>query len=717
MTTEPPKYLSVFTPSQTNPEDLEAIFVQRQDYLKDAIERIKESATTGNKHHQLIVGQRGSGKTNLVTLLVYRLEQDQTLKEQLQIAWLNEDETSVKFLDILLRIYQALNKRYPKYYPQNTLEEAYEKTEKQAQDYLATSIASSLNQNKKTLLIIIENLDAVFESIGDQGQKQLRAYIQENPHFSIFATAQKLIDNLTNRKDPFFGFFQTEHLQPLNEQEATQLISNIADLQHKPKVTAFLKTPKGQARIKALHHLSGGNHRMYIVLSQFINQDSIDALVPPFLKMVDELTPYYQERLRWLPPQQRKIIEQLSNSRTTMTVTQLAKRLFASNQTTSKQLQELRNKGYVQSHKDGRESHYEISEPLMRICTEVKENQRNEPLAILIDFIRAWYDSQDLNERLKNKAISTTAKYYLEAALEKSMSLERKINKQLTLTDKSLAKTLNSYDTKQSEVEAFDEKIADLTQVIELKDAPVEQVAIALLYRGVSYGQLGETDKEIADYTQVIELKDAPVEQVAIALVGRGIGFFGKKEYVLASQDLRAIILNYTSHYEQVQLAYMCLAELELIQMHWTEALQCITEGLKVMLDDNDSSRYNSQDIIGALFTTTQATQERTERITEMLQIYKNHEQALASLGSGLVEHLGSLFQADELPFKDNLESWLVAWQAASKDIEGLSVAMRIFEVGVEFLKSKGKHEGVLYTLVETERSILRQALGLDEAS
>lgn len=39
-------FLSVFTPSRTLPEDLEAIFVQRQAMLDDAVQRIRESAAS-----------------------------------------------------------------------------------------------------------------------------------------------------------------------------------------------------------------------------------------------------------------------------------------------------------------------------------------------------------------------------------------------------------------------------------------------------------------------------------------------------------------------------------------------------------------------------------------------------------------------------------------------------------------------------------------------
>ena len=58
--------------------------------------------------------------------------------------------------------------------------------------------------------------------------------------------------------------------------------------------------------------------------------------------------------------------------------------------------------------------------------------------------------------------------------------------------------------------------------MIELPDAPVVWVALALCYRGVRHGQQGNAAGEIADYTAAIELPNAPVEEVARALCNRG---------------------------------------------------------------------------------------------------------------------------------------------------------------------------------------------------
>jgi len=406
--------ISVFTPSRSNPEDLEAIMVQRHDLLTDAVERIEESASTDNKHHLLFVGPRGTGKTHLMTLLVHRL----STTPNLRIAWLNEDETSTTLIEFLLRIYTALQKRYPLGFSADDVDPIYDLPPADAERELIQVLLEKLQS--KSLLVVVENLDALFEGLGKEGQQKLRAFIQEHPVLSIVATAQRLVEGISKRSNAFFGFFQVENLKPLTVEEAAELLSNIARHREEQELADFIQTSVGLSRIRALHHLSGGNHRIYIVLSQFITSKTIDLLVEPFAKMIDEMTPYYQERIRWLPPQQRKIVEFLCNVDRPATVKQIARRLFTSNQAISSQLKDLKGKGYVQAAQRGRESLYEITEPLMRICVEVKENQNSEPLKILVDFLRVWYDGVELSSLLEGCKSSNSEYAYLKSAISKN---------------------------------------------------------------------------------------------------------------------------------------------------------------------------------------------------------------------------------------------------------------------------------------------------------
>lgn len=570
-------FLSVFTPSRTAPEDLEAIFVQRHALLADAVERVRESADSGHKHHLLFVGPRGTGKSHFLTLLVHRVGLNDSLQESLRIAWLNEDETSTTLLELLRRIYLALSKRYPGDYRTDDLEPIYDLDAEAAERLLARLLLEKLAG--KTLLVALENLDALFEGLGKTGQQRLRAFIQEHPVMTIVATAQRLVDDVSKRNSTFFGFFQTEMLAMLSVEEAAELLSKIAALNRQTKAAAFLRSPTGRSRVRALHHLSGGNHRVYLVLSQFITGDNIDALVEPFAKMVDEMTPYYQERIRWLPAQQRKIVEFLCSRERPTPVKDMARHLFASQQTISSQLKDLRAKGYVQSAQRGRESLYEIAEPLMRICVEIKENQSPGPLRLLVDFLRVWYDGVQLDERLSACGEGSLARNYLQAAIDRNSVLGNlreqllvedfrselndeqrevwmtiienaaKLSEELALACGELAKGnhelgINILEEMCRETDKYPQLVIEVTYafaameyfefgqieagiqmvegLFELPNASGELLSIALNTRGSTYERLGMTEKALKDYSHVIELDDIALEQTAKALLKRG---------------------------------------------------------------------------------------------------------------------------------------------------------------------------------------------------
>ena len=128
--------------------------------------------------------------------------------------------------------------------------------------------------------------------------------------------------------------------------------------------------------------------------------DELDELVQAFMHTLDELTPYYQARMKELSGQQRKIVEFLVAYRGAAPVKQIAKSCFITQQTCSSQLKLLKEKRYVRSIEQGRESYYELCEPLMRLCMEVKK-QRGEPLSLFVEILRIWYTEDELKNWLQ----------------------------------------------------------------------------------------------------------------------------------------------------------------------------------------------------------------------------------------------------------------------------------------------------------------------------
>lgn len=260
-----------------------------------------------------------------------------------------------------------------------------------------------------------------------------------------------------------------------------------------------------------------------------------------FDKLLDELTPYYQQRIDWLPGQQRKLVEYLCRSEGPVPVKDMSRRLFMSQQTASRQLKELRDKGYVISHSRGRESLYELAEPLMRLCVEVKENRR-QPVRLVVRFLRVWYTDDELR-RFEKSSVGAS---YIEAALcekaesysaEAASSIGVKGAEQIMLPTMEVAwKHFVSNDFKAALVE--------LSNLIESATDTAEMGA-ALLNRGITYGALGETEQAISDYTLVAEMSDVPSDIKADLFFNRSLIHDQQDHHKEAMADLdEAVRLN-----------------------------------------------------------------------------------------------------------------------------------------------------------------------------
>jgi tetratricopeptide (TPR) repeat protein len=209
-----------------------------------------------------------------------------------------------------------------------------------------------------------------------------------------------LFDGVKHSNNPFYDFFDLHELDEFKLDDAVALLNHIAKLEGNNDLASFIQSPTGRDRIKVVHYLSGGSPRVYIVFSAFLmTPESLDKLVEPFMEMLDSLTPYYQDRMKYLSNQQRKIVDFLCDRGGAAPVKEIAKRCFIEQRTVSSQLKDLRDKGYVKTEEIGRESWYELREPLMRFCLEVKK-QRNQPIRLIVDFIRVWYTRKELQQRL-----------------------------------------------------------------------------------------------------------------------------------------------------------------------------------------------------------------------------------------------------------------------------------------------------------------------------
>ena len=392
---------SRYSPGNMDRESLEAVFVGRDDVMEDVLSRVATSIRGPQKHYILLVGPRGSGKTHLLALAYHRLMESfdpDDAGDTVAIALLNEEEWGVaSYLDLVVRILRALAEESPELNAE--IADIYERFSKDPVDAEAFAVRLLRRHAEgKTLLLLCENLMDLFQGLGDEGQKRWRAAIQEDGNWAIVATTPQLFAALTLQENPFYGFFAVRALEKIDLDTGINLLAKKAIHEDKSDLADFLRTPLGRARARAVHHLAAGNHRAYVVLFDFLDKESLDDLIGPFMHMVDDLTPYYQDKMRQLPPAQRKIIEFLCLNGTPATVKEISTSCLMSQQTAAKQIGELETARFVSRNRSGRNTFCELSEPLMRICIEVKDN-KTQHFRLFVEFLRYWFTARELQER------------------------------------------------------------------------------------------------------------------------------------------------------------------------------------------------------------------------------------------------------------------------------------------------------------------------------
>lgn len=697
-----------FSPSRTDPELLEAIFVQREALLVDLLERVTESATTASKHHVLLIGPRGFGKTHLITLLNHRLSKDAAMSDRICVAWLLEDETITSFVQLLKRIYEVLAQQYPTEFPLDWLHDLLPESPKQIQRQLEAKLVACFAN--RTLLLCIENLDLLFSGLGTSGQHDWRAFLQEHPFTTIIASTQRLFADVKSREKPFFGFFSPVPLEPLSVSDAVELLRRVAANRKATDLVAFLDSAEGRSRVRALHHLAGGNHRIYVVLSGFISRDSLDELVGPFQKMADDLTPYYQERLRWLSPQQRQIVEYLCSEDYSCVPKQIARQLLATESTISSQLKKLLEIGYVLRSEAGRESRYELAEPLMRLASEVKEQQRR-PLQLLVNFLRVWYRPEALPE-LMRRAGSDSLRRHIAAAIEDAKTnsdpririlvdaiekarAEGKVRELLQALEEKAHMTNTAQDWfhlayAQSEI-AKDHRSAVVSydHVIELDP----NQTWPLIEKGYALHQLKRYEEELACYERalIMDSKDA------LLWNNKGSSLHDLQRYDEAvACFVRAVELDPRTYQQLFNLAGSLLAI-----GRYAEGLAQLRAAMERF------GRIEDLDEPSMIDSIRRAYSAGNELVVRQFADLYTELGRVSHLGDGLVKSLAKIdLENTTHSFLNRWRDFWVEWGSAHPEME---VPLRLFRVGIEYLITQNRK--VLLDLVLSERQIIPQVL------
>jgi len=381
--------LSRYTPSVMGHDLLERLFVARGRLLDEVVRRVEAATQSTERNHTLLVGPRGAGKTHLVALVYHRTKHLMADGGRLQIAWLPEDPwTLVTYRHLLAEVVSRLEPPF---------EDPVPRSPEELEGILARRAAEL-----GLVVVIVENLDQILDAIGNDGQQRLRHLLQTERSLLLVATSTTLDRSMSDQASPFYGFFTTSRLEPFDVDEAAAMLTAIAVEREDAALVDYLASDEGRARLRTIEHLAGGQPRMWAALASALTVDGLDDLVDLLLTRFDDLTPYYQEQLGRLSGQQRLVVAELAEVDRPITVKELAERLEIDQRSLGKTVSDLVDRRWmaettspVTALLDRRRTYYELAEPMARLSFQIKDN-RGEPLRVVVDFLKHWFDPPDL---------------------------------------------------------------------------------------------------------------------------------------------------------------------------------------------------------------------------------------------------------------------------------------------------------------------------------
>ncbi|ADB53273.1 hypothetical protein Cwoe_4861 [Conexibacter woesei DSM 14684] len=405
--------LPAFTPTAVPAEELAARTVGRDEIVRRLARRLRSAARSKERPHFLVVGPRGSGKTHLLRVVVHETLQDRRTARRLAAVVLPEDAPEIVFYnDLLFSIVERLLGQGPR--PQNGTLLADARAARRDTLQLEQVVLRALGD--RTLLLVVENLNRVFHDFGDDGQARLRAFAENTGRLMLLASTPLLFDGVSEHARPWYGAFSTEMLDDLSAEEGGALLRHLAAVAGDDELAAFLETPTARARLRAVTHVTGGSPRMWTVLAACVTVETLDELAPLVRTLLDELVPYYQERLNSLPGNERKLVVELCRSAMVerdgavvqvspgmRTVKELAELSGLDATIAATSLRRLHDARWVRRTKlpgtDQRTTWYEIREPMLRHHLQYRDSD-GELLNVIVSFLRDWYSIAEQRERL-----------------------------------------------------------------------------------------------------------------------------------------------------------------------------------------------------------------------------------------------------------------------------------------------------------------------------
>lgn len=514
-------------------EELKKQFVVRTGELDTVLGALRRSYFL---RHVLVTGRRGAGKT----MLLARVAAELRAADEFSLYPVRFTEESHEIMDsgdfwleALFHLVHETAERTPDL--SHDLAGAHERLASEWRgdrgDELhreaRETVLDAADRLGRTLVLMVENLHDLWRDVDDDFELELREALQNERRILLLGTATESFEGS--------NLFQVSvSLDPLDTGDCARLWKQVSGEAVKER------------EIRPLEILTDGNPRLLVIVAQLVRRRSLRdylserELMEELVGLIDEHTEYFRSHLQGLAKTERRVYLALLDLWRPSTTGEIAARARMDVRVVSAMLGRLvHQRRLVRPVEGGDETKrkkqlYAVTERLYSIYYKLRRSGRRDAAKVrgLLRFMAVFYTDSELADSISEPGRDSNQARFLECAAQPGSSYDSDPGDDYELKEREVAKWLNKGvapsgpGTAAGDIDRCDELIERLGHSAAPGDK--EQVAKAMVYKGVTLWHRKEFEREIEVYDQVVESygdSDDPAvqEQVAKALDNKGI--------------------------------------------------------------------------------------------------------------------------------------------------------------------------------------------------
>lgn len=396
-------YISTFNPLRMEEQEILALATGREHPLEQILSEMERCLKPQTNHHFLLHGPRGIGKSFFTKYLKIKCEKLEQFKNSLFIQ-LPEEQSNVQFVSDIIEMLCVVIEHQP-------FQKVQAKWE--VDDAAWRSSVKKLKQlikEQKTgkpdfhIFFSMENLQDFIPQLDEIENGRLREFLEQFKDISLIGTSVRPdLDNDYNER--LFQVFKKYPINPWTLEDClTYYDKRVAYLKEKGE-TPLKDVALNRQKVKAISVFTGGSPRIAVILNRLVLEENIESVADTLRGIIDELTPYYQDLTKAMPPKTKLLFDTLIRNGENMTQSKLAELLGKQQNVISKPFRWLKENFYVIAvkQKQGNVRHYSVRDRMYSLYWQQRQilSEEESTIGLLAGFLFQFFGEKEMFEKTK----------------------------------------------------------------------------------------------------------------------------------------------------------------------------------------------------------------------------------------------------------------------------------------------------------------------------